>query len=314
MTILESSPRVRGFPGKEAERETIVKRSVCIVTPDAHGLSRNGEIGTATYHQARYFASQGIEVTLLYTHEACESFDRGYWRDHYLDHSVRLLFLNEEVKQQNTMFGRWFLEHSLMVKNYLVNKTFDCIYFQDWQAAGFHSIQAKHVGLAFQETQLAVVVNSPQEWIDESAGMWAEAGDLYCPYLKWCERYCCRHADFLQAPSQYVFDWLEQHAWSMAPKRYITPTIHLDGPLDGSGNALVPATTATDKLRLAFFSRLETCKGLEIFLDALEALADKSRVEIPNQNWPKGSFAGECGIWVSLSRSLTRSTATRRSP
>ncbi len=221
----------------------------------------------------------------------CESFDRRYWKDHYLNHSIRLLFLDEQVKHQNTMFGRWFLERSLMVKSYLANKNFDCIYFQDWQAAGFHSIQAKRVGLAFPQTQLAVVVNSPHEWVHENDNRWAERGDLYFPYLKWCERYCCQHADFLHAPSQYILDWLEGRGWKLAPRRFITPFIRTDVPPQDGVDAARSAAAAADELRLAFFSRLETRTGLEVFLDALEVLADNSRVKKVCFLGPAGQIA-----------------------
>lgn len=277
--MLLSVPNVSDFLNENSKREELVKQAVCIVTPDAYGAITNGGIGTATYHQACYFSARGMDVTLLYTNDACESHDRRYWKDHYRDHSVRLLFLDEVVKHQNTMFGRWFLERSLMVKNYLVGKNFDHIYFQDWKASGFHTIQAKRVGLGFQDTKLVVVVNSPHEWVHEESVNWADRGDLYYPYLKWCERYCCEHADLLQAPSQYIYDWLEERGWKLSANRFVTPCIRLIAHSDADTHDAVAATTPTDKLRLAFFSRLETRKGLEVFVDALDMLADKSRVE-----------------------------------
>lgn len=247
-------------------------KKICIVTPDIVGPMKNGGIGTACYWLARFLAQNGFRVTALYT----GPFENGTFaevRAKYAEDHVDFVSLTELRLTKHSYYGiDHFGEISEHVYAFLKGQLFDVIHFQDWQANGFTSIQAKVMGIAFGRTKLVLGVHSPRLWEQEGMRMWPRdpITDFKRDYM---EKYAIEHADAVWSPSEALLRWLEAH--QIVPKgkarvnRYL---IRLDKNEDAP-----PSYRAKDPSHLAFFGRLETRKGLELFTSALNKVLDSGK-------------------------------------
>ena len=55
------------------------------------------------------------------------------------------------------------------VRQYLRERRFDVVHFQDRQAHGFECVRSKRVGLEFQNTVLVTTLHGPSRWVAEGA-------------------------------------------------------------------------------------------------------------------------------------------------
>ena len=261
-------------------------KKICIVTPDIVGPMKNGGIGTACYWLARFLAQSGYEVTALYT----GPFENGTYaevRAKYAEDQVDFVSL-EELKL--TKYAYYGVEHygqvSEQVYAFLKGQSFDVVHFQDWQGNGFASIQAKVMGVAFARTKLVVGVHSPRLWEQEGMRLWPRdpITDFKRDYM---EKYAIEHADAVWSPSEALLRWLHDHAIIPQGKtRVIRYLIRLDKEDE-------PATyAAKDPSHLAFFGRLETRKGLELFTNALNKIIDSDK----EHGIKRVTFLGKVGI------------------
>ena len=247
-------------------------KKICIVTPDIVGPMKNGGIGTACYWLARFLAQNGYRVTALYT----GPFENGTFaevRAKYAEDHVDFVSLAELKLARRSYYGiEHYGEVSEQVYAFLKGQFFDVVHFQDWQGNGFASIQAKVMGVAFGRTKLVLGVHSPRLWEQEGMRMWPRdpITDFKRDYM---EKYAIEHADAVWSPSEALLRWLEAHRIVPQGKtRVIRYLIRLDqreeGPL---------SYRAKDPSHLAFFGRLETRKGLELFTSALNKILDSGK-------------------------------------
>ena len=251
-----------------ATSEAMQRKKVCIVTPDVIGPIRNGGIGTHVFYLARTLAAVH-EVTILFTGPV-EHASEGHWQRFYADLGISFVQLNE-VRTPVSSNADWFVKRSYIVFQYLKDKDFDFIHFQDWQGNGLHCIMAKQTTPYFQNTTLTVDMHSSTEWINEGNNRW---GHWPVPdaLLEWCERYCCQFADILISQTTYMIDYCLKRKWTLASDSRVLRNCFERG----NGKALYQPEVGV----LAFFGRLETRKGLEVFLAALEALSVEDRQTI----------------------------------
>lgn len=259
--------------------------SICIVTPDIIGPTRNGGIGTACWHLARYLSGElGHRVCILFTGPTTVG-TIAAWKEHYRDtYGIDLYTLADlppgpDVSCHN---GQWFVTRSWQVHEWLAARDFDQVHFQDWQANGFIPVQAKRCGLAYARTLITCTLHSSTEWINEGARQFVTK-----PYeeslLKYAETYVAQHADLTISPSQHMVDWCQSHGWRLRDPQVI-PNLFED-----TSTPAHPATTAVEEL--CFFGRLETRKGLELYAAALEKLITAK----PARRLPRLSFLGKEG-------------------
>ncbi|MBW4463959.1 MAG: glycosyltransferase [Pegethrix bostrychoides GSE-TBD4-15B] len=247
------------------------RQKVCIITPDIIGPIKNGGIGTHCFYLAKFLAQEmQQDVTVVFT----GPFEIGSvdsWRKYYLS-EFSIQFISEA--ELSPLFyghghgGKWFILRSQKVYHWLKDQDFDVCYFQEWHANGFISIQAKRTGLALHHTKLVCMAHSSSQWIREGMQLFPtqQADDLILDYA---ERYCMEFADYALSPSQAMFDWARNSGWVIAEQNAVIPYL-----FEHSINS-VRANFAGN--HLIFFGRLETRKGLEVFLKALQRLAPELR-------------------------------------
>lgn len=264
-----------------AEAETSSAKRHCIVTPDIIGPITNGGIGTACFHLARHLRSLGDEVDILFT-GPCEIEGNDHWRDYYSrEHGIGYFACFEfpQLPFQPIHEGRWYMQRSMVIHKWLKDRTYDQIHFQEWQANGFCAMQARRVTGAYPDTLLTVCLHSSSEWQRQGMRVFPE-NPLEDAILDYCERYSVAHADIAIFPSRHMLEWCESHGWELPPEKLVIP-YHID--------AKAKESHRIEKVEeLVFFGRLETRKGLEIFVQALTGVARTHRL-------PRITFLGKLG-------------------
>ena len=256
----------------------------CIVTPDLSGPAINGGIGTYVYHLAAYLSKiRGEDIEILLTIPAKDEEESAVWKRFFRESfDVKLTYLPELPGDfdRRVDCGQYFHQVSIKAERYLRGAGFDYIHFQDWVGLGFVTMQAKRAGLAHQETTLTLTMHSNTEWFGEGGKHFFPEG-IDNMLLEYCERYCVEHADLLMSPSQYMFDWAERHAWKLSPNRHVVPNLMETRGANDAGSA-APVVSEERNWRprqLIFFGRLETRKGLGVFLKALSLLKNAGTLE-----------------------------------
>jgi O-antigen biosynthesis protein len=254
------------------------RHRVCVVSPEVLGPRRNSGIGTHTHHLLKLLGSkEELDVTLLLTAEIKVEREGGWesWFREELNTRFELIENKPHPYGMVGWFNHWFIMRSLQVYNYLRRENFDVVYFQDLNGDGFICHQARQTGLAFQKAVFTTTINGPARWARE--GMKHFVGnEVYEALLNHAESYSLSRSDIVIAPSQYAFDYVGKEAgWALADERRICPYM-LDLPVaDQPGKSQDPA--------IIFFGRLETRKGIHLFLAALEFLHRQQAEGVPRK-------------------------------
>jgi glycosyltransferase involved in cell wall biosynthesis len=237
---------------------------IAIVTPDIVGPVKNGRIGTACFRYARTLANAGYKVEVLFS-GGVEARSRRYWAAWYAKLGITFITLDDLIPNFLPLYGcRWHTERSLRIFEFLREREYNYIVFQDWHANGFWSARARRMGAAFERTPIGVISHSPNEW--QKAGMRSFGHHpLDENSLEWAESQAIAAADFLISPSRHMVNWLREHDYELPARVAICPYTFEDPLVAGR-----PETV--DRGHLVFFGRLETRKGLHLLGHALRAL------------------------------------------
>ena len=241
-------------------------RKICIVVPDSADLFLDAGIGAHPLSLARLLAvKEGHEVAVLLADDFCSA-EIGRLRAHFGSRRLRFVSISDIPAGPRTRIPPCEAAAvSNRVFNFLRNASFDVVHFQDRQANGFIPIQAKRTGLALSDTALVVSMHGSSAWVREGTREWRRR-----PFeesaLDYCERYCCEHADLLIGSGEHLFRWAEAEGWALAPERRVLPRLFEPGSL------VFPGAADADPSHLAFFGRLETRTGLELFCSAVSRL------------------------------------------
>lgn len=242
------------------------------------GAAKSGGVGTATSALIKHLASIGHKVTLLYTlvHKGkplnVEEHGSGedswpYWTKLLAADGISL-----EIIPHQGHYRDW-AQKSWLVKEFLSKHDFDVVYFDDWQGTGYYSLLAKRAGLAPFSTQLhCVITHSTKQWTCASNNEYVDdPSDLEVMAL---ERRSIEMADVVIGPSRYLLREYESYGWDLPEQ-----TFHQFYPF----RTPVAATSSSENVaidELVFFGRLEARKGLWLFCEALDRIADKLKGRI----------------------------------
>lgn len=241
-------------------------RNVCLVTSEIVGPFKNGGIGTHNYYLMQYLSEiKEIDCTIIYNGAIeCESHE--YWRSKFkAEYGTEFIWISpsQDRLNQKTLSSCHWERVSQANLDYLKNKHYDIVLFQEMLGGGFRSIQAKRTLGIFEGTLLAVMVHSSWQWVNESMQLFPVYG-LPEMHTKYMERYSVQYCDALISPSQYMLNWSASDVESLPKFQRVIPYL-----FDPSLRKAKPEQVASE---LIFFGRLEQRKGLILFLDTLDAI------------------------------------------
>lgn len=234
---------------------------ICLVANEMLGAHKNGGIGTATSFLSFALAQLGHDVEIL--HFGRRDIVSQPWTQRYEDAAITVSHLRGSA----VAIRPEYLAASWAIYQYLAERNFDAIIFQDTSAPGFCSLRAKAAGLALTDTLMILYSHSPTGWI-------AEAGNSF-PISKWelamnaMERLSAENADVLISPSQYMLDWMQSKDWILPGHRRVIPYFSA-GTVQPDWIEKTVHSTDVPVKELVFFGRLEDRKGIRVFLDALD--------------------------------------------
>jgi glycosyltransferase involved in cell wall biosynthesis len=244
------------------------KKKICIVSDDFLGPTRNGGIGTACSTLGETLALAGHNVTLLYSMgDYTETQPIDYWINWYKAKNITFIPLTKNSIGL-TIESSSHIARSFEIYQWLKNKQYDLIYFPEWRGRGYYTALAKHQGLAFSNTIICVGVHSPTLW--DCQGSYEYLNQLDQVEIDFMERQSVALADVVISPSMYMLDWLTQEEWSLPSQRIIRQNIL---PKNARKSTLYSKGQFTKPNEFVFFGRLYTRKGLIVFCDALDYLA-----------------------------------------
>lgn len=248
------------------------KVKVCIVTPELVGPRKNSGIGTHAFYLSRFLAAlPDHEVSVLLTaHVTVErAEDEPDWKEHFKEeHGINLVLIEEQeaLYEEVGWFNQWFSLRSQAIFGWLRDKHFDICHFQDLNADGFVSMQARETGVAFQKCVFTVTVNGPNLWARQGMKHFADS-PVDDALVNFCESYCLEKADMVVAPSEYALSWCRNTGWELTDEQRVCPYI-----IETLEPAIPVGQPYAEVDEIIFFGRLETRKGIHIFLRAIKLL------------------------------------------
>jgi glycosyltransferase involved in cell wall biosynthesis len=241
---------------------------VCVVS--FLGMANSGGVGTASNALIKQLVSDRHRVTLLHTlvedgQPYCgEETGWRQWVDTLAAQGIALEFIPHQGS------AREWLQKSWLVKEFIGKHDFDVVYFNDWHGSGYYSLLAKRVGLAPFSAQLhCVITHASKQWVCASNDEYVyQPSDIEQMGL---ERRSVEWADVVIGPSRYLLGEYKNYGWRLPARTY-----HQHYPLiQASIEASDEKPIRIDEL--VFFGRLEVRKGLWLFCEALDRLAERLR-------------------------------------
>lgn len=235
----------------------------CIVSSEIVGPYQNGGVGTHCFYLAKFLSgSLRQDVTIAYTGNI-EIKDEAYWQEWFQrEMGVRFVWIPPAPLNERPVAG-WGSYHAGVARRvfeWLRDQTFDACHFQEMLGHGFRCFQAKRLGLAFRDTVLTCTLHSSWDWICQAMQMLPKYGaeELQTKYM---ERYSMENCDIAISPSEYMFRWAGANFIALPANHHVLPYL-LDSGLRHAGYE-------PPRGKIIFFGRLETRKGLVLFLETL---------------------------------------------
>jgi glycosyltransferase involved in cell wall biosynthesis/GT2 family glycosyltransferase len=254
-------------------RDTSAVGRICIVANELPHLFRNGGIGTHNWLLAEALADAGWSVHVLYCAEIDDHAQLTHCRRLWNAKGITLWHLPEfgspaEDSPACGLIG-WLDRHSLHVRRALEQLEalhhFDLIEFAEWSGYAFRTVQARVMGTTLTGPRIIVKLHSSSQWCRDGNRAWlAGSDDLIRDYF---ERYSFEQADFQFSPSRYMFDYATGIGWNVRSDARVVPNCY-------PPECVTASKPETGTLELVFFGRLESRKGLKLFLDVVQGLPE----------------------------------------
>lgn len=276
----------QGVSGRDVKVDEIVmmknkrkgkKFRICIITFEFSPLTQSGGIGTAYRELADTLAAGGHNVTVaIPNHNVAFAIDAktGRWKRHIQRDLDKVKFNVRAIDSSRfSVEPSYFASSSFHMAEWLAEqeKDFDFVHAAENQGMAFASSQLKHLGLAFPKTEFISTLHGASSWAMLLSGSFPTRLDQLEEFLY--EKHQIARS-LVVSPSNYMIDYLKKRGQEFKRMPFVIPNImSVDDPRGSS------ASSKTSDFRLeelVFFGRLESRKGLVMFIKALNSLADNN--------------------------------------
>ncbi len=247
---------------------------ICIVANELPHLFRNGGIGTHNWLLAEALAADGWIVHVLYCGEVQDVAQLTHCRRLWNAKGIALSHIEEFASLAGDGVGGgvtgWFDQRSIHVQRALQQlhefHRLDLIEFAEWAGFGLRTIQARKMGIGFADARIICRVHSSSQWCRDGNRVWLEnTEELIRDYF---ERYSFENADYQLSPSQYMLDYAKGIGWRVREDARVVRNCNPKSTPDVRRQQ--PSTP-----ELVFFGRLESRKGLKLFLEVVRTLPNE---------------------------------------
>ena len=146
----------------------------------------------------------------------------------------------------------------------------EAVYYADWRGNAVVPIRVKRTNTRVAPP-IVTVLHGNSAWHRENMGWFPSSVDEML--IDASERYAIEHSDHVISPSAYGVRWAKRHGWRTMEEPHVLhyPFVPDDLMLASDKGAFAAGRPCRE---LVFFGRLETRKGVELFVDALTLLAN----------------------------------------
>jgi glycosyltransferase involved in cell wall biosynthesis len=243
-----------------------------IVTPELWGVTNeNGGISTSVVHFARLLRGRGDRVTVL-VGVAKEVEPDPAWARRFDADGLGVTVV-PAARPRPAGFGAHGLEFPFRRISEAVAGAIpddaDVLYLQDWSALGFEYVRRRAMRRP-KKPVTVTILRSSSEWIRSARE--DRPPNAAERRLDFAERFAIEQSDFAVSPSRAYRDYLESRGVRLPAAGRTRILAHPWLP-DGDRRAAVRSVRPGAPFRrLVFFGRLDTGKGLELFVDAVRLL------------------------------------------
>ena len=239
-----------------------------IVTPQIPLAYRTGDIGTFTWNLTRLLKTHGEDIKIIFTRRP--EVPRSVWQAPFAELAVPVVCVDEETMPLHVPLGYSRYQAVAEAVADWVPGDADIVYFADWEANGLHVVRNRRF-VANKLPVCVTVLHGGSNWTRQGMRTWPETyHDLS---LDFQERYTLEHSDFIAAPSRFIEDWARDNGWTLPLQEQGTA---LGLPLMYEPNPNKAGALSERFDRIVFFGRLDTAKGIDLFVESLVRLNDKN--------------------------------------
>ncbi len=197
-----SAPSAPQKPAAHRERPL----QICIASPEFIGPAEHGGACLASTAMAQTLAAAGHQVTCLFLgakDPSSQVWQR--WVEKYRQDGLTLVAL-PQINASD------LVAPANLIKSYETyhwlkrNDRFDIIHFPERQGPGYHTLTAKHHGLAFARTTICIGLHSMNAWL--KAADEQPVNDLAEVNTEFMERRAVALADAVVSPDHNLLDWI----------------------------------------------------------------------------------------------------------
>lgn len=242
---------------------------VLFVTAGLKGPTPGGGIATCFYSLATHLAKSGIQVDILYLADPYYGEkNKEYWESYF-----KMLDIGFFTPQQPKVYGTKEMRRAYQALQFVAtyHNRYTNIIYHDFQGVGYYisklkkstnKVKAKLTAWCHGNTRLSM------HFGNRSVDDWTGTATLYM------EQESVRNADEVITPSEYYLNWwetqLNQKTNGKTIKNYI------DFETYKSKTTTIENITTPASRYICFYGRLETLKGIEVFINAILEIQEKS--------------------------------------
>lgn len=249
------------------------KLRVLIATEEIVGPVRNGGIASTYYHLARGLAAEGHDVTVCYLKgREVENETAEHWVGHYAQFGITFAPLPDLGEPLAGASAKWQARWLSFYRWLRDSERFDIVHSSEWRGGAFYALQAKRLGLAFQDTLFVTKTSSPYIWNRHYQMQPIDNVDLLI--ASFAEQKCVEWADMVVGGSAHLLSFMDHIGYTLPEGRtYVQPNIVDFSEVKVEDKR--PDREFGDHVKareLVFFGRLEPRKGLDLFVLAIDML------------------------------------------
>jgi glycosyltransferase involved in cell wall biosynthesis len=244
-------------------------KSILFVTAGLKGPTAGGGIATCFHSMIRTLSEYSDAlITILYVaHPYYAKDNYTKWKSYYEEnYGANLVFM--EINKKN--YGSQEMQRSFAILNYLVENesSFENVVFHDFMGLSYYSMLYKKYGLGLLDMNFILSAHGNHE-LSFHFGMkkystWNEK------IASLMEREVFKNSKYITSPSKYYADWIEERYSS---KPVVIPNIIYKS--NQIFDRLNVPPFATNRKILIFYGRFERLKGLDLFIDSVNEMAEK---------------------------------------